>query len=165
MVISLAPCRAGPAFCRRYGIPDNDRGGIARTTGVTNVAYTGATGANRASPEPTQTLRRDLGFWGTASLSVGGMAPTLAMSVTGVQAARLLGRAAPLAYVLAGVGFSPTWMLIGTYIFFPPVSVLGMAAFTQAFLKHTGVAASTTWLPIALVSWALVWLLVARGIK
>src|SRR6266516_2711472 len=50
------------------------------------------------------TLRRDLGFWGTASLSVGGMAPTLAMSVTGVQSARLLGRAAPLAYVLAGAG-------------------------------------------------------------
>ncbi len=42
-------------------------------------------------------LRRDLGFWGTAALPVGGMAPTLAMSVTGVQVARLLGPAAPLA--------------------------------------------------------------------
>jgi hypothetical protein len=29
-------------------------------------------------------LRRNLGFLGTAALSVGGMAPTLAMSVTGV---------------------------------------------------------------------------------
>src|SRR5436309_8245864 len=144
-------------------------------------------------------LRRDLGFWGTASLSVGGMAPTLAMSVTGVQAARLLGRAAPLAYVLAGAGvvliaygfvrlssayshagsvyafigktlgpragFFATWMLIGTYIVFPPVSVLGMAAFTQAFLRHSGIASDTSWLPIALISWALVWLLVSRGIK
>jgi amino acid transporter len=150
-------------------------------------------------PEPRPTLRRDLGFWGTASLSVGGMAPTLAMSVTGVQAARLLGRAAPLAYVLAGVGmvligygfirlsaayshagsvyafigktlgpragFFATWMLIGTYIVFPPVSVLGMAAFAQAFLRHTGIATDTSWLPIALVSWALVWLLASRGIK
>jgi amino acid transporter len=144
-------------------------------------------------------LRRDLGFWSTASLSVGGMAPTLAMSVTGVQAARLLGRAAPLAYVLAGAGmvligygfvrlsaayshagsvyafigktlgpragFFATWMLIGTYIVFPPVSVLGMAAFTQAFLRHAGIASSADWLPIALVSWLLVWLLVSRGIK
>jgi amino acid transporter len=101
------------------------------------------------------------------------MAPTLAMSVTGVQAARLLGRAAPLAHVLAGAcmvligygfvrlsaafshagsvyafigrtlgpraGFFATWMLIGTYIVFPPVSVLGMAAFTQAFLRHAGI--------------------------
>src|SRR5436305_4132637 len=139
-------------------------------------------------------LRRDLGFWGTASLSVGGMAPTLAMSVTGVQAARLLGRAAPLAYVLAGAavvliaygfvrlsaayshagsvyafigktlgpraGFFATWMLIGTYIVFPPVSVLGMAAFTQAFLRHAGLATGTSWLPIALISWAVVWALV-----
>jgi amino acid transporter len=126
------------------------------------------------------------------------MAPTLAMSVTGVQAARLLGRAAPLAYVLAGAGmvliaygfvrlsaafshagsvyafigktvgpragFFATWMLIGTYVVFPPVSVLGMAAFTQAFLRHAGISTGTDWLPIALVSWALVWLLVSRGI-
>src|SRR5436853_197337 len=113
------------------------------------------------------TLRRDLGFWSTASLSVGGMAPTLAMSVTGVQAARLLGRAAPLAYVLAGggmvligygfvrlsaayshagsvyafigktlgarAGFFATWTLIGTYIVFPPVSVLAMIALAGTF--------------------------------
>jgi amino acid transporter len=38
------------------------------------------------------------------SLSVGVMAPTLAMSVTGGQAARLIGRAAPLAFVFAAVG-------------------------------------------------------------
>jgi amino acid transporter len=127
------------------------------------------------------------------------MAPTLAMSVTGVQVVRLLGRAAPLAYVLAGIGmaligfgfvrlsaafshagsvyafigktlgpragFFASWALIGTYIVFPPVSVLGMAAFTQAFLRHTGISSSVDWLPIALVSWALVWILVARGIK
>jgi amino acid transporter len=127
------------------------------------------------------------------------MAPTLATSVTGVQAARLLGRAAPLAYVLAGAGmvligygfvrlsaayshagsvyafigktlgpragFVATWLLIGTYIVFPPVSVLGMAAFTQAFLGHTGLATGTGWLPIALISWAVVWILVTRGIR
>ena len=152
----------------------------------------GGTGSGR-------TLRRDLGFWATAALSVGGMAPTLAMSVTGVQVVRLLGRAAPLAYLLAGgvmlligygfvrlsaafshagsvyafigktlgpgAGFLATWMLLGTYIVFPPVSVLGMAAFTQAFLRHTGIAASAAWLPLALISWLLVWLLVARGIR
>lgn len=145
------------------------------------------------------TLRRDLGFWGTASLCVGGMAPTLAMSVTGVQAARLLGRAAPLAYVLAGVGmvfigygfvrlsaafshagsvyafigktlgphagFFAGWALIGTYIVFPPVSALGMAAFGQAFARHAGISSSVDWFPLALVSWALVWLLASRGIR
>lgn len=49
-------------------------------------------------------LRRELGFLGTISLSVGVMAPTLAMSVTGGQAARLIGRAAPLAFAFAAVG-------------------------------------------------------------
>jgi amino acid transporter len=62
-------------------------------------------------------------------------------------------------------GFFASWMLIGTYIVFPPVSVLGMAAFTQAFLHHAGIAAHADWLPIALVSWILVWMLVWRGIK
>jgi amino acid transporter len=56
-------------------------------------------------------------------------------------------------------------MLIGTYIVFPPVSVLGMAAFTQALLRHTGIARGVGWLPIALICWALVWLLVSRGIR
>ena len=56
-------------------------------------------------------------------------------------------------------------MLLGTYIVFPPVSVLGMAAFTQAFLRHTGIVTGADWLPIALISWALVWLLVWRGIS
>jgi len=47
-------------------------------------------------------LRRNLRCLGTGTLSVGGMAPTLAMSVTGVQVVHLLGRAAPLAYLLGG---------------------------------------------------------------
>src|SRR4051812_26734482 len=126
------------------------------------------------------------------------MAPTLAMSVTGVQAARVLGRAAPLAYVLAGVGmifigygfvrlsaafshagsvyafigktlgprtgFFATWALLGTYIVFPPVSVLGMAVFTQAFLRHAGIASSVDWLPIALVACALIWALASQRV-
>ena len=40
----------------------------------------------------------------TASVSVGVMAPTLAMSVTGVAAAAALGRAAPLAFAVAALG-------------------------------------------------------------
>src|SRR5919204_6720984 len=52
----------------------------------------------------TGELRRQIGFLGTISLSVGVMAPTLAMSVTGSQAARLIGRAAPLAFAFAAVG-------------------------------------------------------------
>jgi amino acid transporter len=49
-------------------------------------------------------LRRQVSALGTVSMSIGVMAPTLAMSITGVEPARLLGRAAPLAYVFAGLG-------------------------------------------------------------
>ena len=52
----------------------------------------------------THPLRRQLGFLGTISLSIGVMAPTLAMAVTGSQAAGLVGRAAPVAYALPAVG-------------------------------------------------------------
>jgi len=51
------------------------------------------------------------------------MAPTLAISVTGVQAVHLLGRAAPLAYLLAG----PAVLLIG----------FGFARLSAAF-SHAG---------------------------
>src|SRR3954466_12420254 len=127
------------------------------------------------------------------------MAPTLSMSVTGVAAAGQLGRAAPVAYVLAAVGvglvasgvvllssryahagsvyafaghalgpragFLMGWALLGTYIVFPPVSLLGIGIFGQAFLRSAGIAASPAWLPIALAGWAVVWLLAARGIR
>jgi amino acid transporter len=49
-------------------------------------------------------LRRELGQLATLSVSIGVMAPTLAVSITGVAAAGLLGRAATLAYVVAGLG-------------------------------------------------------------
>jgi len=67
---------------------------------------------NSAQPRPgaaasRPALRRELRFLETASVSIGVMAPTLAMSVTGVAAAAVLGRAAPLAFAAAalGVGF------------------------------------------------------------
>ena len=58
------------------------------------------------SGEPARppALRRELRFMGTAAVSVGVMAPTLAMSVTGVAAAAELGRAAPLAFAVAALG-------------------------------------------------------------
>jgi amino acid transporter len=68
-------------------------------------------------------LRRNLGFLGTAALSAGGTAPTLAMSATGVQVVHLLGRAAPLAYLLAGAAM----LLIG----------FGFARLSAAF-SHAG---------------------------
>lgn len=52
---------------------------------------------------PARGLRRVLGFWGTASLSIGVMAPTPAMSIVGPEPARLVGRAAPLAFALAAL--------------------------------------------------------------
>lgn len=53
--------------------------------------------------EGRRSLRRVLGFWGTASLSIGVMAPTLAMSITGSGPAGLVGAAAPLAFAFAAV--------------------------------------------------------------
>ncbi len=57
-----------------------------------------------ARPALRPTLRRELRFVETASVSIGVMAPTLAMSVTGVAAANALGRAAPLAFAFAALG-------------------------------------------------------------
>jgi amino acid transporter len=51
----------------------------------------------------TPRLRRVLGQGGAAALSIGVMAPTLAMSVVGPEPARIVGRAAPLAFALAGL--------------------------------------------------------------
>jgi amino acid transporter len=61
---------------------------------------TGPDGPPRATP----TLRRQLRFRETAAMSVGVMAPTLAMSITGAAAARVLGRGAALAFLAAGLG-------------------------------------------------------------
>src|SRR5262249_16790078 len=150
----------------------------------------------RARLPETHPLRRQLGFLGTISLSIGVMAPTLAMAVTGSHAAGLVGRAAPVAYALSAIGvafvaygfirlashfahagsvyaftglslgpragFVSGWALLGTYIVFPPVSILGIAIFSQAFLRHTGLAASPPWWPFALIGWAVFGLLAPR---
>lgn len=144
-------------------------------------------------------LRRQIGFLGTISLSVGVMAPTLAMSLTGVQASGLIGRAAPLAFAFAAVGvafvaygfvrlaghfshagsvyaftgltlgpragFFSGWALLGTYIVFPSVSIMGIAIFGQAFLKSTGIADAPPWWPLALFGWALIAVLASRGVR
>ncbi|MGZ4270773.1 MAG: APC family permease [Solirubrobacteraceae bacterium] len=155
-----------------------------------------------AAPSPTASrlgrLRRELGQLATLSVSIGVMAPTLAVSITGVAAAGLLGRAASLAYVVAalgvglvaygfarlsaefssagsvyafvggalgpGAGFVAGWALLGTYLIFPVVSISAIAIFGQAFLHSTGIAAHAPWLPLALVGWALVWLIASRDI-
>ena len=126
------------------------------------------------------------------------MAPTLAMSITGVAAAALLGRAASLAYVVAALGvglvaygfarlsaefagagsvyafvggalgaragFVAGWALLGTYLIFPVVSISAIAVFGRAFLRSAGIAAHAPWLPLALVGWALVWLIASRAV-
>jgi amino acid transporter len=144
-------------------------------------------------------LRRQIGFLGTISLSVGVMAPTLAMSVTGAQASRLIGRAAPLAFAFAAIGvafvaygfirlashfshagsvyaftglslgpragFLSGWALLGTYVVFPTVSIMGFAIFGQAFLRSTGIASAPQWWPLALVGWAVIAFLASRGAR
>src|SRR6201993_1259177 len=125
------------------------------------------------------------------------MAPTLAMSVTGVAPAAALGRAAPLAFVVAALGggrvacgfvrlagdfshagsvyafvghalgprpgFLAGWALLGTYLVFPPVSIMGVAIFGRAFLDTTGLVRDADWYPLALAAWAVIYVLAARG--
>ena len=152
-----------------------------------------------AEPAGRPTLRRELHFPETAAVSIGVMAPTLAMSVTGVAAASALGRAAPLAFVFAALGvgfvaygfvrlagefshagsvyafvgntlgprpgFLAGWALLGTYLVFPPVSIMGVAIFGRAFLDTTGLARDADWYPLALAAWVVIWVLAARGVR
>jgi amino acid transporter len=152
-----------------------------------------------AQPRPTGGLRRQLDLLQTAAVSVGVMAPTLAMSITGVAPARLIGRAAPLAYVVAALGvglvaygfvrlsgafasagsvygfvgavlgpragFVAGWALLGTYLVFPAVSISAAAVFGRALLRSAGVSDHAAWLPLALVAWALIWLLASREVR
>ena len=151
-----------------------------------------------AEPAGRPALRRELRFTETAAVSIGVMAPTLAMSVTGVAAASALGRAAPLAFVFAALGvgfvaygfvrlagefshagsvyafvgntlgprpgFLAGWALLGTYLVFPPVSMMGVAIFGRAFLDSTGLAHDVDWYPLALAAWVVTWVLAARGV-
>ena len=144
-------------------------------------------------------LRRELRFPETAAVSIGVMAPTLAMSVTGVAAASALGRAAPLAFAFAALGvgfvaygfvrlagefshagsvyafvgntlgprpgFLAGWALLGTYLVFPPVSMMGVAIFGRAFLDTTGLARDADWYPLALAAWVVIWVLATRGVR
>jgi len=152
-----------------------------------------------AEPAGRPALRRELRFTETAAVSIGVMAPTLAMSVTGVAAASALGRAAPLAFVFAALGvgfvaygfvrlagefshagsvyafvgntlgprpgFLAGWALLGTYLVFPPVSMMGVAIFGRAFLDSTGLAHDVDWYPLALAAWVVTWVLAARGVR
>jgi amino acid transporter len=150
-------------------------------------------------PVRPSALRRELRFTETASVSVGVMAPTLAMSVTGVAAAAELGRAAPLAFAVAALGvglvaygfvrlagefshagsvyafvgntlgprpgFLAGWALLGTYLVFPPVSIMGVVIFGRAFLDTTGLVRNADWYPLGLAAWAVIWVLAARGVR
>ena len=144
-------------------------------------------------------LRRELRFTETAAVSVGVMAPTLAMSITGVAAASELGRAAPMAFAVAALGvgfvaygfvrlagefshagsvyafvgntlgpragFLAGWALLGTYLVFPPVSIMGVVIFGRAFLNTTGLVHDADWYPLALAAWVVIGVLAARGIR
>src|SRR3954451_15552125 len=85
----------------------------------------------RAATAVEPVLRRRLGLLGATSISIGVMAPTLAMSITGVQPAALLGRAAPLAYVFAAAGVG-----LVAYGFVRLSAEVASAGSVYAFVAH-----------------------------
>src|SRR4051794_12438280 len=84
--------------------------------------------ASRSTPA----LRRAVGLWEAASLSIGVMAPTLAMSVTGTAAAALIGRAAPVAFAVAAVA-----VLVVSYGFRRLSGEFASAGSVYAFVGNT----------------------------
>src|SRR5262249_29076644 len=62
-------------------------------------------------------------------------------------------------------GFLAGWALLGTYLVFPPVSIMGVAVFGHAFLATTGLDRNADWYPPALAAWAVIWVLAARGVR
>ncbi|HYW29555.1 MAG TPA: APC family permease [Gaiellales bacterium] len=56
------------------------------------------------TPAQAPSLRRELRFWETIALSIGIMAPTAAMALNGVGVAANVGRAVPLAMIIATIG-------------------------------------------------------------
>jgi amino acid transporter len=62
-------------------------------------------------------------------------------------------------------GFLAGWALLGTYLVFPPVSIMGAAIFGRAFLSATGLAHDADWYPLALAAWVVIWVLAARGVR
>ena len=62
-------------------------------------------------------------------------------------------------------GFLAGWALLGTYLVFPPVSIMGVAVFGRAFLDAAGLAHDADWYPLALAAWAVIWVLAARGVR
>ena len=87
--------------------------------------------AGRPASPAAARLRRRLGSLGAVSISIGVMAPTLAMSITGIQAARLLGRAAPLAYAVAAAGVA-----LVAYGFVRLSAQVASAGSVYAFVGH-----------------------------
>jgi amino acid transporter len=86
---------------------------------------------HQAPASAAAALRRRLGLLGTMSISIGVMAPTLAMSITGPQPAALLGRAAPLAYVFAAIGVA-----LVAYGFVRLAGEVASAGSVYAFVAH-----------------------------
>src|SRR5499427_2627916 len=187
----ISPARCWPPTAA--GWPDD----LSRTE--PSMTTSGISTQSRSGEPARPGLHRELRFFETTSVSVGVMAPTLAMSVTGVAAAAALGRAAPLAFAVAALGvglvaygfvrlagefshagsvygfvgntlgprpgFLAGWALLGTYLVFPPVSILGVTVFGRAFLATTGLVANADWYPLALAAWAVIWVLAARGVR
>src|SRR3954454_22642667 len=117
---------------------------------------------------------------GTAAAALLGRAAPVAFAVAAVGVLvvsygfrRLSGEFASAGSVYAFVGntlgpragFVTGWALLGTYIVFPPVSIMGIAIFGKAFLRSTGLAHSADWFPIALAGWAAIAVLAARRIR
>src|SRR6187399_115353 len=137
-----------------------------------------------SAKRPHGVLRRELRVWEAFAISIGIMAPTAAMALNGVAPAGIVGRAVPLAFLLASIaialvsyafirltsffnhagsayalaGFFACWALFGTYSAFLAANFAEIGLFGESFFSGIGIWDNPDWVIISLVAAALIWL-------
>jgi amino acid transporter len=93
-----------------------------------------------AAERPHGVLRRELRVWEAFAISVGIMAPTAAMALNGVLPASIVGRAVPLAFLLASVAIalvSYAFIRLTSYFM---ADAINLGAMLSAFASGLGCA-------------------------
>src|SRR3954449_11630641 len=125
--------------------------------------------ATRARPPSVAAATRVLGRGAALAFLAAGLGVGL-VARGSVRLAREFSSAGSV-YAFVGRSLSPRWgfvtgwALLGTYLVFPTVSVMGVTIFLRAFLRSSGLAPGVDWFPLALVGWAAIGLLAVVGIR